>query len=176
MSIIKAQNGLKAIEENELTSDYASTLKHMLENYVRTGNKGMWKGAKMWAKATGYDKYLGYLPYSVQKRLTEINAMVSEEYMHFYKQMYAKHGYIFANVSNRWLKDLDDADDKENIQALALAKSRGNSVERYLKKQYQMGEWDGTIADISDQYQKHNEILMEGYYGYEQYAINERDF
>tara|TARA_R100000008_G_scaffold84626_1_gene72526 strand:+ start:845 stop:1375 length:531 start_codon:yes stop_codon:yes gene_type:complete len=176
MSIRKAINGLKAIEENELTSDYANTLKNLLENYVRTENKQMWKAAREWAKAVGFEFYLGTLPYSVQKRLTEINAMVSEEYMHFYKQMEFKHGFIYANVSNRWLKDLDDADDKENMQALALAKSRGNSVERYLKKQYQMGRWDGTMEDVSDQYQKHVEIVMEGNYGYEQYAINEGDF
>ena len=32
MSIRKAINGLKAIEENELTSDYANTLKYLLES------------------------------------------------------------------------------------------------------------------------------------------------
>ena len=63
MSIRKAENGLKALDD--LKGQKAYTLQSLLTQYIETGNKQMWSAAKIWAKAVDYDKYLGYLPHCV---------------------------------------------------------------------------------------------------------------
>ena len=109
------------------------------------------------------------MPYSVEKTINKLIRTVYDEMFTYYQHMEQKLGFIPFNVRNRWLKDVDDAYDKEHIQSMALAQTKANSVERFLKKAYQRGEWDGMEYSIPYQYQKHQEILMEGNYGYDQY-------
>ena len=169
MSTRKAENGIDAIRTNDITGNRADTLLSLLTQYVQTENKQMWHAARIWAKATGMGKYLGYLPYSVEKTINNLTSTVYDEMFNYYTTMEQKLGFIPFNVRNRWLKDVDDGCDKQHIQSMALAKTKANSVERFLKKQYQQGQWDGTADSIPYQYQKHQEIMMEGNYGYDQY-------
>jgi len=175
MSIRKAENGIQALDENDLKGQSAQTLRTLLTQYIETGNKQMWKAAKIWAKAVDYDKYLGYLPHYVMKVINNVTEMVYDESITYYANLQHKMGYIPFNVRNRWLYDREDQHEKEFIQCMALSKTKANSVERFLKKSYQMGQWDGRFDTVPKLYNKHQYILMDGNYN-DEYGSGTRQY